>query len=208
MIVLGGRTAGNEGRRRADADGEGVGHALGRRQAGGQPRAAPSRSPARTSRSPAPSLDASGAAGGGKVLIGGDTGGGHAEPAVTSIPQARLEAAPVPNATTVTIDAATHDRRLGQDRRRRRQGDGVVRRRPHVRRQRSWRAAACSTGNGGFVEVSGHQTLTFTGKVDLGAPAGTSGTLLLDPLNGRVDTVAGPGVIQVSPSRRRSRSPT
>ena len=38
-------------------------------------------------------------------------------------------------------------------------------------------------GNGGFVETSGHNQLTFTGNVDTRAPNGTAGTLLLDPRN-------------------------
>ena len=36
-------------------------------------------------------------------------------------------------------------------------------------------------GNGGMAEVSGKQTLTFAGTSDLSAPAGKTGTLLLDP---------------------------
>ncbi len=36
-------------------------------------------------------------------------------------------------------------------------------------------------GNGGFVEVSGKQLLSFTGTVDVTAAAGTHGQLLLDP---------------------------
>ncbi|MGB3693322.1 MAG: CHAT domain-containing protein [Spirulinaceae cyanobacterium] len=36
-------------------------------------------------------------------------------------------------------------------------------------------------GDGGFVEVSGKQNLWFRGKVDLSAPQGKLGTLLLDP---------------------------
>ena len=36
-------------------------------------------------------------------------------------------------------------------------------------------------GDGGFVEVSGRAHLTFAGLVDLSAPAGAFGTLLLDP---------------------------
>jgi filamentous hemagglutinin family protein len=38
-------------------------------------------------------------------------------------------------------------------------------------------------GNGGFVEVSGSQHLLFDGIVDVGAPQGSLGTLLLDPRN-------------------------
>jgi filamentous hemagglutinin family protein len=37
------------------------------------------------------------------------------------------------------------------------------------------------SGNGGFVEVSGAQTLVFQGEVDLTAPTGVTGELLLDP---------------------------
>lgn len=37
------------------------------------------------------------------------------------------------------------------------------------------------SGNGGFVEVSGKQQLAVGGKVDISAPAGTSGTALFDP---------------------------
>lgn len=38
-----------------------------------------------------------------------------------------------------------------------------------------------SGGDGGFVEVSGAQSLSFNGSVDTLAPAGNAGTLLLDP---------------------------
>jgi len=42
-------------------------------------------------------------------------------------------------------------------------------------------------GNGGFVEVSGAQNLLFDGTVDLAAPAGVAGQLLLDPTNVTID---------------------
>lgn len=48
--------------------------------------------------------------------------------------------------------------------------------------------------NGGFSEVSGKQTLIFRGQVDLSAPNGTIGTLLLDPVDIRI--VAGGGGAQ------------
>ncbi|MBE9115715.1 filamentous hemagglutinin N-terminal domain-containing protein [Lusitaniella coriacea LEGE 07157] len=40
-----------------------------------------------------------------------------------------------------------------------------------------------NSGDGGFVEVSGLQSLDFTGSVDTLAPNGNAGTLLLDPTN-------------------------
>ena len=39
------------------------------------------------------------------------------------------------------------------------------------------------SGDGGLVEVSGKQRLDFVGAVDVGAPGGRAGTLLLDPQN-------------------------
>ncbi len=51
-----------------------------------------------------------------------------------------------------------------------------------------------SSGNGGFVEVSGKQFLTFDGRVDTAAPNGLWGTLLLDPDNITItDQSAGAG---------------
>ncbi|MBD1898249.1 CHAT domain-containing protein [Coleofasciculus sp. FACHB-129] len=43
-------------------------------------------------------------------------------------------------------------------------------------------------GNGGFVEVSGKQNLDFDGLVDVGAPLGKGGQLLLDPKSVVIDT--------------------
>ncbi len=50
-------------------------------------------------------------------------------------------------------------------------------------------------GNGGFVEVSGKESLKYGGDVDLRAPAGELGTLLLDPKN---ISVSGSGTFTVS----------
>jgi filamentous hemagglutinin family protein len=52
-----------------------------------------------------------------------------------------------------------------------------------------------SSGDGGFVEVSGKESLTFKGTVDTFAPNGNLGTLLLDPTdiiiaNGSADSAA------------------
>jgi len=41
--------------------------------------------------------------------------------------------------------------------------------------------AGADGGDGGFAEVSGKRALTFAGQVDLSAPEGARGTLLLDP---------------------------
>ncbi|MFH2001806.1 MAG: filamentous hemagglutinin N-terminal domain-containing protein, partial [Planctomycetota bacterium] len=46
------------------------------------------------------------------------------------------------------------------------------------------------SGNGGFAEVSGKQSLRFRGGVDLSAAYGESGRLLLDPLNISISTAA------------------
>ena len=46
-------------------------------------------------------------------------------------------------------------------------------------------------GNGGFVETSGHQNLRFNGTVDLAAPNGAAGTLLLDPTNVTIGSGSG-----------------
>jgi filamentous hemagglutinin family protein len=50
------------------------------------------------------------------------------------------------------------------------------------------------SGNGGFVEVSGKQSLTFEGNVNTIAPKGNTGTLLLDPTTLTIiDAPAGDG---------------
>src|ERR1035437_7369198 len=93
-------------------------------------------------------IDASGAAGGGKVLIGGDVGGGHPNPAVASIPQAQLQPYAVPTASTVTVDAKT-----------------------------TINASATDTGNGGKVVVWADQSTLFDGSISVrgGATFGNGG---------------------------------
>ncbi|MEN9248243.1 MAG: filamentous hemagglutinin N-terminal domain-containing protein, partial [Gloeomargarita sp. GMQP_bins_69] len=56
-------------------------------------------------------------------------------------------------------------------------------------------------GDGGFVEVSGKEALRFTGQVDTSAPQGKTGTLLLDPEN-IIITKTGPDDAQLSDDGR------
>src|SRR5436190_2795280 len=52
-------------------------------------------------------IDASGRAGGGKVMIGGDWAGGHPDLSLVNNQSARLESHSIATATTVSVDAAT-----------------------------------------------------------------------------------------------------
>src|SRR5262249_57189182 len=52
-------------------------------------------------------IDASGRKGGGKVLIGGDWGGGNPNTSLVKNSSAKLESFVIPTATTVSVDAAT-----------------------------------------------------------------------------------------------------
>ncbi|MBU3739788.1 MAG: filamentous hemagglutinin N-terminal domain-containing protein, partial [Rhodoferax sp.] len=116
-------------------------------------------------------LDASGAAGGGVVRVGGDYQGKNPD---------------VPNATATYMGPEVQIRADAQQ-----QGDGG--------RVIVWaddRTAAYGRisarggeqgGNGGFVEVSGGQGLRFSAIVDLRALNGQAGLLLLDPRDIRID---------------------
>src|SRR5262249_4696517 len=127
-------------------------------------------------------LNASGQAGGGTVLIGGDTGGGSVNPAVADVKQAQLQPWSVASASSVSVGAAT-----GVDASAKVTGDGG---KVLVGSEQSTKFAGTIFapggtlgGNGGFAEVSSHGLLSYTGTANLGAPKGTSGTLLLDPAN-------------------------
>jgi filamentous hemagglutinin family protein len=142
-------------------------------------------------------IDASGDAGGGKVLIGGDTGGGNPSAAAASIELAKLESFVIPTATTVSVDAASviNTSATGS-------GDGgkVV---LWSDQQTTFAGTILAQGgpnggNGGFVETSSHQILTFNGNVDLSAPRGQVGTALLDPGSVSIDANPGTGIITVA----------
>jgi filamentous hemagglutinin family protein len=108
-------------------------------------------------------VDASGAAGGGTILVGGDTHGAGA----------------TQTATTTSVDAATTLRADATV-----QGNGgkvVVWSNERTDYSGAISARGAGTGAGGFAEVSGKNVLNFLGTADLTAPRGRTGTLLLDP---------------------------
>ena len=125
-------------------------------------------------------IDASGQAGGGTVLVGGDYQGKNAA---------------VPNAQQTVVGA---DAGIRADAIARGDGgkvvvwaDGAT----SMAGQVSARGGAAG-GDGGVAESSGKQYLDFRGTVDLRAPRGRIGTLLLDPnnisINGVSDTYITP----------------
>jgi filamentous hemagglutinin family protein len=118
-------------------------------------------------------IDVSGERGGGTALIGGNyRGAGSESNASTTLVKA---------GAFITADATT-------------QGNGgsvIVWADDHTAFAGDISAkGGRSGGNGGFVEVSGKQTLTFEGRVDTSAPLGLTGTLLLDPTNITISTAA------------------
>ena len=136
------------------------------------------------------SIDASGDAGGGKVLIGGDTGGGKPSAAAANIELAKLESFVIPTATTVSVDAGTviNASATGSG-----NGGKVV---LWSDQQTTFAGTilargGASGGNGGFVETSSHQVLSFNGTVDTSAPQGQVGTALLDPGSVSIDANRG-----------------
>jgi filamentous hemagglutinin family protein len=108
-------------------------------------------------------IDASGAAGGGTVLVGGDYRG-----------QGEV---PTASRTSVGADASIRADAT-------RDGDGgkiIVWSDEVTKFNGHASATGAGNGKGGLIEVSGKQDLSFAGTVTLGAPAGHGGTLLLDP---------------------------
>lgn len=120
------------------------------------------------------SINASGATGGGTVLIGGNyQGRGPEQNAdrtfVGSSTRIDVSATDKGNAGTAIVWA-----------------DDITRFHGEVKA-----TGGAQGGDGGFVEVSGKHNLAFTGKVDTRAPNGRTGTLLLDPDNITIQTGAG-----------------
>ena len=118
-------------------------------------------------------IDASGYSGGGTVLIGGNYQGQG--------PEFNAASTQVAAGSMIKADALTN-------------GDGgkvILWANGHTAYAGQISAKGGQTGgNGGFVEVSGKNTLDFTGRVDTSAPAGRTGTLLLDPSDITISNLA------------------
>ena len=133
-------------------------------------------------------IDASGDAGGGHVLIGGDTGGGS--PSVAAAALTKLESFVVPTASTVTVDAAStiNASATGKG-----NGGKVV---LWSNEQTAFAGTILAQGgaqggDGGFVETSSHGTVNFSGaQVNTSAPNGVTGTWLVDPTDLVIDSTA------------------
>jgi filamentous hemagglutinin family protein len=110
-------------------------------------------------------IDASGRTGGGTVMVGGDIHGGNSaipDAALTYVgPQARIRADALESGDGGTVIVWSNQQTQMY-------GDISARGGAHG-------------GDGGFVESSSKNILDFQGLADLRAPAGASGTLLLDP---------------------------
>ena len=119
-------------------------------------------------------LDASGDAGGGAVLVGGDYQGKNTE---------------VYNARTTYVDK---DASINVDAQGNGDGGNAIVWANEITRYYGSISAKGGTlsGNGGFAEVSGKRLLKFLGKADLSAANGLAGNLLLDPLNIMISTAA------------------
>ncbi len=119
-------------------------------------------------------VTASGAQGGGTVLVGGDYQGKNPD-----VPNAQVTY--VAPTAIISADAAQNGNGgkviVWADDTTRAYGNISVR-------------GGANSGNGGFVETSGHNYLDFRGVVDTRASQGKAGTLLLDPADITIDNSA------------------
>ncbi len=125
-------------------------------------------------------LKATGAFGGGTILIGGDYMGGNGDPAIVAEYNIPLEGKPVPTATfvniaeNVTINADATDNGKG--------GKVIVWSDYTTTVQGTISArGGANGGDGGFVETSGKYFIDASANVDASATIGKAGTWLLDP---------------------------
>ncbi len=111
-------------------------------------------------------VDVSGDAGGGEALVGGNFQGAGPEP--------NAQYTYVADTARIDADALSEGKGgrviVWADKTTNYQGEITAR-------------GGAAGGDGGFAEVSGKETLAFNGEVDLSAPKGEKGTLLLDPNN-------------------------
>ena len=132
-------------------------------------------------------IDARGDAGGGTVRIGGNFHGAG--------PQRNATTTYVAQGTIVSADAITS-------------GNGgqvaVWSDQSTVFAGSITATGGSNTGDGGFAEISSHNVLQLTGTIDVSAPHGSPGTILLDPrdltitVNGQNDADVGPGGVSVN----------
>ncbi|HYA21059.1 MAG TPA: filamentous hemagglutinin N-terminal domain-containing protein, partial [Burkholderiales bacterium] len=117
-------------------------------------------------------VDASGAAGGGSVLIGGDLHGANILDGSLALANSQR--------TYVAASASIHADALQSG-----SGGKVVVWADEATKFYGaiFARGGATNGNGGFVETSGKGWLDYQGFVDVRAPMGASGTLLLDPTN-------------------------
>jgi filamentous hemagglutinin family protein len=118
-------------------------------------------------------VDASGFAGGGTILVGGDYQGGNN-------PTTHYSSTSLPNAQTLQVDQGA---KLTANATGNGNGGTII----------QWSDGTTTSdgavsvqggplgGNGGFAEISGKQNLGFDGSVELSAPNGKAGTVLFDP---------------------------
>lgn len=111
------------------------------------------------------SVDASGSTGGGTVRVGGDYQGKNAD-----VQNARVTyVAPEAKISADAVDSGDGGKVIVW-------ADGTTRFGGSISAQ-----GGAAGGNGGFAEVSGKETLEYSGNTDLRAASGAAGTLLLDP---------------------------
>src|SRR5258708_38190225 len=128
----------------------------------------------------AANIDASGRRGGGKILIGGDWGGGHPDTTLVSNSSAKLENFTIATATTVSVDAATT---INASATGRGNGGKVV---LWSDSQTTFAGTilakgGAKSGDGGFVETSSHGQLNYSGTTHTRAPNRTLAPLLPHP---------------------------
>ncbi|WP_044205933.1 CHAT domain-containing protein [Coleofasciculus chthonoplastes] len=132
-------------------------------------------------------IDVSGNSGGGEILVGGDFQG-------QTLDAINAQTTIVNHSSRLNANALT----TGNG------GQAIVWSDQHTQFSGTIQAqGGAISGNGGFVEVSGKNTLSMTGTVDVGAVNGLAGTLLLDPKNIIIDDSVGaiPQFDLVDPNR-------